>query len=415
MTEPIDGAALLNEVEAFHRRFNAFPSHAAYVATVLWDAHTHLLDCFDSTPRLAFLSPEPGSGKTRALEVSSTLVPRPMHAVNASPAALFRAVADETGRPVILFDEIDTVFGAKAKDANEDLRGLLNAGHRRSGVSYRCVADGQGNQSVVPFPSYCAVALAGLGTLPDTILARSIVIRMRRRARTERVEPYRARIHEKEGNELRDQLAQWSEQVSEKVDGAWPEMPEGITDRPADVWEPLLAVADAAGGQWPERARAACVELVTAVDEDDRASLGVKLLTDLRDHVFPGEAAVSTVEILHLLNAMEDAPWGDLDGRPLTARGLSRMLGEYVNGKGKRIRSRTIRIGGQPTKGYHVEDLADAWARYCPAPPGPGLQESVTPVTTPLTPMLTSDDEVTVEGGCNRNGAVAPAPATTAP
>jgi hypothetical protein len=154
---------------------------------------------------------------------------------------------------------------------------------------------------------------------------------------------------------------------------------------------------------------------VTAVDEDDRASLGVKLLTDLRDAVFPGEQAVSTVEILHLLNAMEDAPWGDLDGRPLTARGLSRMLGEYVTGRGKRIRSRTIRIGGQPTKGYHVEDLADAWARYCPAPPGVGPQNSVTPVTTSLAPTLTSDGAVTAEGACNRNGAVSQAPATTAP
>ncbi|WP_069815298.1 DUF3631 domain-containing protein [Streptomyces sp. TP-A0874] len=388
-THPIDGAQLLDEVEHFHRRFNAFPTEAAYVAVVLWDAHAHLLDCFDSTPRLAFLSPEPGSGKTRALEVIATLVPRPMHAVNASPAALFRAVADETGRPVILFDEIDTVFGPKAKD-NEDLRGLLNAGHRRSGVSYRCVGDG-GQQTVVAFPSYCAVALAGLGSLPDTIHTRSVVIRMRRKARSETVEPYRERIHEPQGHTLRAELAKWAEQVREKVNDAWPEMPDGITDRPADVWEPLLAVADAAGGHWPERARAACVELVTAVAEDDRGSLGVKLLTDLRDQVFPGQSALSTVEILHLLNGMEDAPWGDLDGRPLTARGLSKMLGEYVTGQGKRIRSRTVRVAGQPMKGYTREDLNDAWDRYCPPPP----KTSVTSVTPIPTPALISADDVT--------------------
>lgn len=258
-----------------------------------------------------------------------------MHAVNASPAALFRAVADEAGRPTILFDEIDTVFGPKAKD-NEDLRGLLNAGHRKSGVSYRCVGDG-GTQTVVAFPSYCAVALGGLGSLPDTILARSVIIRMRRRARNEHVEPFRARIHEPQGHALRDQLTTWAEQVRPRVDGAFPDMPEGITDRPADVWEPLLAVADAAGGTWPDRARQACVDLVTAVNEDDRASLGVKLLTDLRDHVFPGEDTVSTIEILHLLNAMEESPWGDLDGRPLNARTLSKTLKEYVTGKGKPI------------------------------------------------------------------------------
>ncbi|MGW6284242.1 DUF3631 domain-containing protein [Streptomyces sp. NPDC055107] len=371
----IDGSALLDAVEAFHRRFNAFPTEAAYVAVALWDAHTHLLDCFDSTPRLAFLSPEPGSGKTRALEVISTLVPHPMHAVNASPAALFRAVADEAGRPTILFDEIDTVFGPKAKD-NEDLRGLLNAGHRKSGVSYRCVGDG-GTQTVVAFPSYCAVAMGGLGSLPDTILARSVIIRMRRRARNERVEPFRARIHEPQGHALRDQLITWAEQARPRVDGAFPDMPEGITDRPADVWEPLLAVADAAGGTWPERARQACVDLVTAVNEDDRASLGVKLLTDLRDHIFPGEVTVSTVEILHLLNGLEESPWGDLDGRPLNARTLSKTLKEYVTAKSKPISPRPLRIGGQIVKGYHRDDLTDAWNRYCPPPP----ESSVTSVT----------------------------------
>jgi hypothetical protein len=166
MTDPTlgqstDGGALLDEVEAFHRRFNVFPTEAAYVAVTLWDAHAHLLDCFDSTPRLAFLSPEPGSGKSRALEIVETLVPQPMVAVNASAAALFRAVSGTEGRPTILFDEIDTVFGPKAGD-NEELRGFLNAGHRRSGVTYRCVGDGS-NQSVQPFPSYCAVAMAGLG------------------------------------------------------------------------------------------------------------------------------------------------------------------------------------------------------------------------------------------------------------
>ena len=86
MTPTLDGAALLDDVEAFHRRFNVFPHEAAYAAVTLWDAHAHLLDCFDSTPRIAFLSPEPGSGKTRALEIVETLVPQPMTAVNASAA-----------------------------------------------------------------------------------------------------------------------------------------------------------------------------------------------------------------------------------------------------------------------------------------------------------------------------------------
>ncbi|MEU9359561.1 DUF3631 domain-containing protein [Streptomyces sp. NPDC048301] len=364
---PTDGAALLDEVEAFHRRFNVFPTEAAFVAVALWDAHAHLLDCFDSTPRIAFLSPEPGSGKTRALEIVETLVPQPMTAVNASAAALFRSVSSGNGKPTILFDEIDTVFGPKAGD-NEELRGFLNAGHRRTGVTYRCIGDG-GQQTVQAFPSYCAVAVAGLGSLPDTIMSRAVVIRMRRRARNEQVEPFRARVHEAEGHMLRDRLAEWAEQARASIVGAWPDMPDGVTDRPADVWEPLLAIADAAGGHWPERARAACVTLVTASRANDKGSTGVRLLTDLRDHVLTGIDRLPTVAILDRLNALDDAPWADLQGKPLDNRRLSKMLAEYMTADNEPIASRNIKTAGSVLKGYYSADLWDAWARYCPPPP----------------------------------------------
>ncbi|MFE0358968.1 DUF3631 domain-containing protein [Streptomyces nigra] len=368
MTDRIDGAALLNEVEAFHRRFNVFPNEAAYVAVVLWDAHAHLLDCFESTPRLAFLSPEPGSGKSRALEIVETLVPNPMAAVDASAAALFRAVAGVDGkRPTILFDEIDTIFGPKAGD-NEQLRGFINAGHRRNRPMFRCVGDGA-NQTVQAFHSFAAVAVAGLGYLPDTIRDRSVSIRMRRRARNETIEPYRTRIHEKEGFALRDRLATWAEQVSERVMNVWPALPEGVTDRPADVWEPLLAIADAAGGDWPDRAREACVVLVTASKANDKGSLGVRLLTDLRDHVMVGIDRLPTVAILDRLNALDDAPWADLHGKPLDNRRLSRMLAEYMTADNEPITSRNIKAAGSVLKGYYAADLRDAWARYCPPPP----------------------------------------------
>jgi hypothetical protein len=379
-----NGAALLDEVEAFHRRFNVFPQEAAYVAVTLWDAHAHLLDCFDSTPRLAFLSPEPGSGKSRALEVVETLTPHPMVAVNASAAALFRAVSGGEGRPTILFDEIDTIFGPKAGD-NEELRGFLNAGHRRSGVTYRCIGDG-GTQTVQAFPSYCAVAVAGLGSLPDTILTRSVIVRMRRRARNEHVEPFRARIHEHEGGKLRDRLAKWAEKVRGQVVNAWPQMPEGVTDRPADVWEPLLAVADAAGGSWPTRARAACLALVKAAQIGDKHSLGIRLLTDLRDHVLIGVDRLPTVAVLDRLNALDDAPWADLQGKPLDSRRLSRMLGEYMTADNEPIASRNIRTAGGVLKGYYAEDLADAWARYCAPPPQEALQ--------PLQPLQPSSEHL---------------------
>ena len=196
-----DGAELLADVYALLGRFVAYPSDHAHVAHTLWLAHAHAMEAWDSTPRIAFLSPEPGSGKTRALEVSEILVPNPVEAVNVTPAYLFRKVGAEEGPPTILYDEIDTVFGPKAKD-NEEIRGLLNAGHRRGAVAGRCVVRGKIVETE-ELPAYCAVALAGLGWLPDTLMSRAIVIRMRRRAPTETIEPYRRRDEIDEGHELR--------------------------------------------------------------------------------------------------------------------------------------------------------------------------------------------------------------------
>ncbi|MFJ6486278.1 DUF3631 domain-containing protein [Streptomyces sp. NPDC091682] len=361
-----DGSRLLDEVEAFHRRFNVFPTEAAYVAVALWDAHAHLLDCFDSTPRLAFLSPEPGSGKSRALEIVETLVPQPLVAANASAPVLFRAVSTLETRPTILFDEVDTIFGPKAGD-NEPLRGFLNAGHHRGAGMWRCVGDGT-NQTVQEFPSFCVVAMAGLGSLPDTILTRSVIIRMRRRARNERVQPFRRRLHAPEGHALRDRLAVWADSVRHLVDGVFPEMPDEVTDRPADVWEPLITVADAAGGDWPARARAACAQIVAASKQDDKGSIGIRLLTDLRDHVLNGIERLPTISVLDRLYALEEAPWADMGGKPLTSRGLAKMLGEYMTGDNKPIEPRNIKSGGAVLKGYYAADLADAWTRYCPPP-----------------------------------------------
>ena len=119
---------VLDEVYAFLGRFVAYPSESAHVAHTLWTAHTHLMDSCESTPRIAFLSPEPGSGKTRALEITETLVPRPVEAINTTPAYLFRKVSDPAGLPTILYDEIDTIFGPRAKE-HEEIRGIINAGH----------------------------------------------------------------------------------------------------------------------------------------------------------------------------------------------------------------------------------------------------------------------------------------------
>lgn len=355
-TSGADGAGLLDALRAYLERFVAYPSRHAVIAHVLWIAHTWFMDAWDSTPRLAFLSPEPGSGKSRALEVTEPVVPRPVHAVNTTPAYLFRKVSDEAGRPTILYDEIDTVFGPKAKD-NEDIRGMLNAGHRKGATAGRCVIRGKVVETE-ELPAYCAVALAGLDDLPDTIMTRAVVVRMRRRTAAEQVEPWRPRLTRPDAEKLRDRLSQWAANSGHLIE--WPEIPAEVTDRDADVWEALLAVADLAGGSWPDHARGAAVALVAA-SKDRAPSVGVLLLRDIRK-VFGKSTTdqLTTEQLLVELNSMDESPWPTIRrGEPLDSRGLSQRLGKYGIGS-------KLHAGERGLRGYVKAQFADAWSRYLP-------------------------------------------------
>jgi hypothetical protein len=207
--------------------------------------------------------------------------------------------------------------------------------------------------SLEELPAYAAVALAGIGWLPDTLLSRSIVIRMRRRHAGEHVEGFRRRIHEVEGWRVRDQIAAWAKSAAGLI--AWPELPPQIVDRDADVWEPLIAVADVIGGDWPARARQAGVVLVSESKEIE-PSLGIRLLADLRT-VFSTDE-MSSKSILHALHAIEEAPWSELKGKPLDERGLAYRLRQYG------IRPKTVRLGAATARGYTRTDMVDLWERY---------------------------------------------------
>lgn len=373
-----DGAELLAKTSTFIGRFCAFPDEHCLNAVTLWAAHAHIVQHFHTTPRLALLSPEPASGKTRVLEVLHLLVPEPMFSLAASPAAVFRTLSET--QITLLFDEVDTIWSTKGRDDNnEDLRGLLNAGYKRGARIPRCVGP---KHEIQHFPVFCAAALAGLGELPDTVMSRSIIVRMRRRGPGEIVEPFRTRQHEPQGHAIRDRLSLWAGEIGREVGEAWPELPEGIVDRPAEVWEPLVAIADAAGGEWPELARKACIELCK-VAEDRRASLGIRLLADLRI-IFGDQDAMHTETIIEGLVAgaglEPDAPWSELRGKPIGVRGLASMLKPYG------IHSKKVKVDGRSLQGYRREDLWDAWGRYLSPvsgevepvePPAPGKASAV--------------------------------------
>ena len=377
-----DGAELLDDIRAFLTRFVVYPSERHAVAHTLWIAHCWWMDQWDSTPRIAFLSPEPGSGKSRALEVTEPLVPRPVHAVNTSSAYLFRKVSDPLGRPTILYDECDTLFGPKAKE-HEEVRGMINAGHRKGAIAGRCVVRGKLVETE-ELPAYAAVALAGLDDLPDTMMSRSVIVRMKRRAPGERIEPWRRRINGPDAARLHKRMLAWSTNADPDL---WPDMPPGVEDRDADIWEALLAVADLAGGHWPDTARAAAVALVSEANTRP-PSLGVRLLADIRT-VFDkdGRDLLPTPELLAALNDMEESPWAVIrTGNPLNAHGLARRLGRYgIAPIHRRGDLGTIR-------GYSRYDFTDAWSRYLSTETGTsGTSDTAAPADcddVPLVPLV---------------------------
>jgi len=354
------GADLLDDVHAFLRAYVAFPSQAASVAVTLWAAHTHLVESFESTPRLALLSPEKQCGKTRVLELLALLGAGAETLSDASAAYLFRRIG--AGAVTVLLDEADAIWKrGKSDDTAEALRSIVNAGHRKGAFVGRVEMNGKTGE-LKRFPVYAPVALAGIGNcLPDTILDRSVIVAMRRRAPDEQTEEYRKRTTRPEGEALADRLAAWSATVADKVGCPWPDMPSGVTDRPADVWEPLLMVADLAGGDWPDRARVACVAFVTG-SRDDTASVGVKLLEDMHGVFRDSGDVLSTETILGKLHKLDESPWGDWYGHPLTARELAKLLKPYG------IKPRQVRIGDATPRGYRREDIWDTWDRYLPGP-----------------------------------------------
>lgn len=348
-----EGDRLLRRVLEFGCRYIAFPSQDAAVAWSLWVLHCHLIGLLDTTPRLAVIAPEKGCGKTRVLEVTATLVPRPMFNVLMTSAVLFRSI-DPESPPTIGIDEADAHWGS-GKD-NEPLRAIINAGHRRGQEVKRTNMESGRKGSVESFATFAAVALAGIGKLPPTIMDRSVVIRMRKRAPGEVVARWRARVSEPEGWGIRNDLESWASGVSHL---ALPDDDEEFTDRVADVWEPLFAIADLIGGAWPQLIRQACRALTDLPAEE--LSLGVRLLKEIRE-IWPGEDDfAATTFILARLHESDESIWrveGVLGPKGLTDLKLASMLKAYG------VKPSHDKARGQ--RGYYRYMLEDPWERYLP-------------------------------------------------
>ncbi|MFZ3499057.1 DUF3631 domain-containing protein [Streptomyces sp. 5.8] len=381
-----EGAQLLDELRAAIGRYVVLPSPEALTSVTLWVAATHIQPALQHAPRLAVVGPTKGCGKSRLLDVLHETVHQPMMTVNTSPAVIFRIIGKNP--PTLLVDEADTIFGPKAGD-KEDLRGLLNAGHQRNRPAWRVAGP---DHKPTAFHTFAMAALAGIGDLPDTIMDRSVVIRMQKRKPGEQVSPFRSRDAVPELNALRQHLAAWLTPLRTTASGLVPPMP--VEDRAADTWEPLIIVADMAGGHWPALARAACLGMTRhEVGQDAETTLKTRLLRDIRriyaDRSNP--AALPTVDLLAELVQDLDAPWAEYGTKGLSSYHLGHLLRDFgISSANQRFEN------GRQAKGYIRNQFLDAWARYCPEPIAPaepapntsGPAQPAPPVANP-TPMQT--------------------------
>jgi hypothetical protein len=358
MTRLFDGAdegvKVLADVKAFLHRFVVI-TPAQSTAISLWVAHTFCSSIALWTPYLAVTSAAKRCGKSRLLETIGFLVRDPWSTCGASAASLFREI--ELRRPTLLFDELDALFKAD-KETAEAIRGILNSGAHHKGTVSRVVGQGAA-MATKNFATFCPKALSGIGHLPDTVADRSLPVRLQRKLHDEKVERLRERTIAPTATELRTRLSQWIQKQLPTLKHAEPGLPDELGDRQQDGAEILLAIADAAGGDWPTEARAALVELYTSEDAEDQ-SFHARLLADIRG-IFDeqGVDRIFSNELVDTLGRIETSPWAEWrNGKPMTKVQLARQLKEF------RIYPKTMRIGDDRAKGYEKETFTEAWSRY---------------------------------------------------
>jgi hypothetical protein len=357
-------------------------------ALALFIVHTYAFLLRDVTAYIGVESPEKRCGKTTLLTLISQLVHRPVVASNISPPAFFRVI--EELRPTLLIDEADTFL-----KGNDELRGILNAGNRRdtafvvrvapsgssASASSSCSAalpltdslthslitahgpsspdarpEGHRPSQLATFSSWCPKMIAAIGHLPETLADRCIIVRMQRKTSQETCE----RLRNLDAEPLRRQCAQFVADHGGAIAAARPAMPAGLNDRAIDIWEPLIAIADLAGGNWPDLARQAAVNLTATAQETN--PIGTLLVDIFVLFALSGGDRMFTRTLVQGLNArFADRPWAEIcKGKEITGLWLSAQLRPYG------IKPRTIWIGDQQGKGYTEEDFLETFRRYIP-------------------------------------------------
>jgi putative DNA primase/helicase len=352
--ETVVGAELVNGLIKDLTTYVSLDADYAVVAA-FWVIHTYLLDYGASlriTPRLAITAPEKRCGKTTFIDWLSTVVQRPKRSDNISAAAVYRVV--EKLHPTLLIDEADTYL-----DTNDQLRGILNSGHRSDGSVDRCDRDG----NILSFSTYAACAISLIGGLPGTLQDRSIRIRLRRRRPDEKIASFR---NDRTEDCFGRMCARWALDCRDAYSKADPTIPPELFSRVEDNWRPLLAIADVIGRDWPERLRTIAVK-IAQLEAGENPSEGARLLADIRE-IFGDRDWITSGALISKLHSRE---W------IMSPKSLANKLKPYG------IEPRQERFGNSVERGYCASSFSDAFSRYLTVPLVPLVPEPEQPDDKP--------------------------------
>lgn len=350
--EPVDAAKVAYEIYQIITQHIAC-SESIAVSVTLWIFFTWVVEASHIAPIAWINAPEKRCGKSQLLTLIALMSKRTLPASNITAAALFRCV--EKYSPTLVIDEVDTFV-----NNNEDLRGILNAGHSRDNpYIIRCAGD---DNEPKEFYVYGAKALSGIGKIPSTLMDRSISLTLRRKHNSERRNRVRD-LSRDTTNTIKAKLARWSDDHIAEVQAAKPALPESINDRMQDNWEILLKIAQVLGDDWLKRAYQACID-VSGIEHDE-PSLNEQLLLDIKE-IFEQKKAtrIFSDDLIIALCADSEMNWSTHNrGKPITQKQISNRLGEYG------ISPRQLRIGQGNRRGYDIADFKDAFKRYLSAAP----------------------------------------------
>lgn len=232
---------------------------------------------------------------------------------------------------------------------------------RANAFVLRTVGD---NHEPKMFKVWGAKALAGISLekhLPDATLSRAIVFNLRRKLPHENVSRLR---HAEPGlfAGIASKLARFAEDHAQQVRQARPALPDELSDRAQDNWEPLLAIAGCAGPEWLQRATKAALKL--SGEREETASTGNELLADIKQ-IFERKQIdkIRSADLITELVEDQKKSWAAyINGKPILPVQLAKLLSPYG------IKPKTVRFGVRTPKGYEAAQFTDAFARYLADP-----------------------------------------------